>query len=105
MRRIVLSLVIGVTAGVIDIIPMVAQGLDAYSNVSALVHWIVLGFVISHISLGIPPWLKGLVVSVLLAIPTAILVAAHDPKSVLPIMIMSTVLGGLVGYATDRYAK
>ncbi|MCX8129717.1 MAG: hypothetical protein N3I35_06410 [Clostridia bacterium] len=105
MGRIIFSLVIGVVAGIIDIIPMFLQKLDKYAILSAFVQWIILGFIITHIQFGVEGWLKGLIVSVLLALPIIILVMKTDFKSIFPILVMSGILGSLVGFIGDKYVK
>ncbi|MDD5750448.1 MAG: hypothetical protein PHU56_02250 [Candidatus Pacebacteria bacterium] len=105
MRKFLISVFIGILAGVVDVIPMIIQGLDWYSNISAFIFWIVTGVVIAYISLPIKAWLKGLMVAVISALPIMILVFAADAKSVIPMIIMSAVLGSLVGLTTSRYAR
>lgn len=97
MTRILLSLVLGAAAGIVDIIPMFLQKLDKYSITSAFIQWILLGFVITFIDFGVDGWLKGLIMAVLLSLPVLILVIKSDPKSALPILVMSAVLGSVVG--------
>lgn len=105
MKKFPLSIVLGVVAGIIDVIPMLVQGLDWYSNISAFMHWIVMGFIINYTVFGTKGWLKGLIVSEISSIPIAILVFQHDCKAVIPIFIMSAILGSLIGFLGDRYAR
>jgi hypothetical protein len=105
MNKILIALLIGLTAGIIDIIPMIIQKIDKYSCASALVQWIVLGFVIAHVQMQIPNWAKGSLIAVLACLPIVILVAANDVKSIPPIIIMSLVLGAAVGFATGKFAS
>jgi hypothetical protein len=105
MRKILISLFIGFVAGIIDVIPMILQKLDLYSCASAFVQWIVLGVIISHLEIGLKGWLKGLIIAEATAIPILILVAKTDLISVLPIMIMSAILGSFVGIIGEKYAK
>lgn len=104
MSKLFVSLGIGMVAGVIDIIPMVVQKLDKYSTISAFVQWVVLGFLISYVQVPLASWLKGLVIAEMAALPIMILVLKSDPKSVIPIMVMSAILGALVGMATAKLA-
>lgn len=100
MITILLSLCIGIAAGIIDIIPMIIQKLDKHATVSAFVHWVVLGVVITHVQIpGLDGWLKGLVLAVLLTLPVLIIVAKADKKSIVPILAMTVILGSLVGFA------
>lgn len=98
MREMLLTLLIGVIAGIIDVLPMIKMKLDKYSVSSAFVHYIIAPFIIFNTELfGMAWWLKGGVISLLLAVPTMILVAKDDKKSVVPMVIMSIILGTLVG--------
>lgn len=105
MENIILTLIIGVLAGIIDVVPMIIQKMDKYSIISAFVQWMVVTFVIMNIDLGVASWLKGLIVAVLMASPIAVLIAKKEPKSVMPILIMSVVLGSIVGFAGDKFVK
>lgn len=98
MKEILLTLLIGIVAGVIDILPMIKMKLDKYSISSAFVHYIIASFIIFNTNLfGMPWWLKGGVITLLLAVPTMILVAKDDKKSTIPMFVMSIVLGTLIG--------
>ena len=100
MQGILLSIGIGICAGIIDIIPMIAQKLDKYATVSAFIQWVALGVVITHVYIdGLTGWAKGLVIAVLLTLPIIVIVAKVDSKSVAPILIMTAILGSLVGFA------
>ena len=105
MRKVLISLFFGFVAGVIDIIPMIIQKLDLYSCLSAFVQWIVLGVIINHVEIGLKGWLKGLIIAEAAAAPIVILVSRTDLMSVLPIMIMSAILGSFIGFVGEKYAK
>lgn len=105
MSKLLLSLIIGVAAGIIDIVPMIFQKLDRYSIISAFIQWVVVAFVITHIHFGVEGWLKGLIIAVLMALPIIALVMKTDVKSAIPILVMSVILGSLVGFAADRFIK
>jgi hypothetical protein len=102
MSKFLISILIGLGAGLIDIIPMLIQKLDRYAIFSAFFHWLILGFVISYIQLPIAGWLKGLLLSEIMAIPIVFLVLKTEPKSVIPIFTMSSVLGILVGIVSQK---
>ena len=104
MSKLVISLFIGVVAGTIDIIPMIVKKLDKFANWSAFVYWVTMGLFISYINLPIAPWLKGFVVAELGIIPILIIVSKDDKKSIIPITVMSAILGVLVGIATAKFA-
>jgi Mn2+/Fe2+ NRAMP family transporter len=93
MINILIALAIGITAGIIDVIPMLIQKLDKRANWSAFIHWVVLGLIIPFVSWKIDPWLKGLIIGELAAIPIILIVAKEDKKAMIPILIFSAILG------------
>ena len=99
MKEILIALIIGIIAGVIDVIPMIIQKMDKYANLSAFSHWVVLGLIIPFVSWNIAPWLKGLIIAEISAIPVLFMVASNDKKAILPITVMSAILGIAVGVA------
>jgi hypothetical protein len=99
MNDIIIALVIGIAAGIIDVVPMIIQKLEKEASVSAFVHWVVLGLIIPFVSWDIAPWLKGLIIGLLSALPIMIIVFPKDKKSLIPIGVMSAVLGVAVGVA------
>ena len=105
MKRMAVGLGLGAVAGVLDVLPMIAQGLTWDANLSAFTMWIVVGFFISVIELPLPSPVQGIVVAFLCLVPSAILVGWHQPAALLPIGVMTTVLGALLGYGVRRLAR
>ena len=99
MSKILIALLIGTIAGIIDVIPMLVKKMDKYANLSAFFHWVVLGLIIPFVSWDVAPWLKGLIIAEISAVPVLFMVVAEDKKAVIPITIMSAVLGSAVGFA------
>lgn len=98
MKEIILTLLIGTAAGIIDILPMIKMKLDKHSIFSAFVHYLIAPFFIFHTELfGMAWWLKGGVITLILAVPVIILVAKEDKKSAVPMIVMSVGLGTLMG--------
>ncbi|MHB8854821.1 MAG: hypothetical protein ACYC6P_15880 [Ignavibacteriaceae bacterium] len=104
MSKLLISLGIGIIAGIIDVIPMIIQKIDKYAIISAFVHWIVLGFIIFYIQIPVSSWLKGIIIAEVTALPIVILVLKSEPKSVIPILVMSAILGAIVGVTTAKFA-
>jgi hypothetical protein len=69
MNNIVIALIIGISAGLLDVTPMIIQKLDKTANWSAFVHWVVLGLIIPFVHWDIQPWLKGLIIGELATLP------------------------------------
>jgi len=105
MNKWIFSLICGIVAGVIDIVPMVIQQLDMYSIVSAFVHWIVVAFVVNYVQLSLRGWLKGMLVAEVLAVPVIILVMKTEIDAVIPMIIMSAVIGSLLGMVGEEYGS
>lgn len=59
MKKLFVSLLIGTIAGVLDVIPMIMQGLDWYANASAFLHWVVMGVLISYVVQLDDPWIPA----------------------------------------------
>ena len=79
MKELLLTLLIGIAAGVIDVLPMIKMKLDKYSEISAFVHYLIAPFIIFNTELfGMAWWLKGGVINLALAIPVVILAAKDD---------------------------
>ncbi len=99
------GIIFGVIAGIIDVVPMILQGLTWDANLGAFSLWVIVGFMISTSNLKINAVLKGILISFLLLIPSAILIGWHQPASLIPISIMTLILGSLLGYFINRFAE
>ncbi len=105
MKKIVIALIIGIAAGIVDVVPMIAQQLNGYACASAFVHWVVLGLIIPFIGWNLKGWLKGILVSLLALLPVMILVSEKEPFSLIPMTAFSLVLGAAVGWAGEKWVK
>lgn len=100
MKTILLTLLVGIAAGTIDILPMIKMKLDRFSILSAFVFYLIAPFIVYNTQLfGLPWWAKGSVVTLMLALPVIILVAKEGPKSAAPMALMSIALGFAIGAA------
>ncbi len=59
--------------------------------------------IIPFIDWEIEPWLKGIVIAFLTALPIMIIVYSRDKKAIIPMIISSFVLGGLIGIAWAKF--
>ena len=65
-----LTLLIGVVAGAIDVLPMIKMKVDKFSCMSAFAYYVILPFIIFGLNwFGDLWWIKGGVVAILMAIP------------------------------------
>jgi hypothetical protein len=105
MKKLQISLIIGIVAGIIDLVPMLIMDLGWHENTSAFIQWVMLGIFINYIDFKIISWLKGLIVAEMATIPILFIVNNDGFLSIVPIIIMSAILGSLVGYFGMRFAK
>ena len=105
MDTLLLSAIIGVVAGIIDIIPMIIQKLDKRASISAFLQYFFVSIIIVNIDLPhIIWWLQGGLISVAFALPVVVIVSVQDKKAVPIILSMAAVLGTLIGIA-GHYLK
>lgn len=105
MNTLLLSVIIGIIAGTIDIIPMIIQKLDKRATLSAFLQYLFVSVIIVNIDLPyIAWWLEGGLISLMLALPIIVIVSATDKKAIGIIATMAVVLGTLIGIA-GHYLK
>ncbi|MBC8525840.1 MAG: hypothetical protein H8D22_03055 [Candidatus Cloacimonetes bacterium] len=100
-----LGIILGTVAGILDVIPMIIQDLTWDANISAFTMWIVVGFFIASVDLKMNRILKGIVIAYLVLLPCSIIIAWQEPTSLIPIAIMTTILGGLLGLTIEKLGK
>lgn len=97
MEKFFITCLLGIVIGAIDVLPMIKMKLDKYSVLSAFVFYFTLPFIVVNMDLfGLTWWLKGGVVGLVLALPMVIIVSKDDKQSVVPMLIMSTILGEVI---------
>ena len=95
-----LSAIIGIVAGIVDVIPMIVQKLDKRATISAFLQYFFVSIIIVNIDLPhVVWWLQGGLISVALALPVVVIVASEDKKAVPIILTMAAILGTLIGVA------
>jgi hypothetical protein len=105
MDTLLLSAIIGIVAGTIDIIPMLIQKLNRRANISAFLQYFFVSIIIVNIDLPhVVWWLQGGLISVAFALPVVFIVSTQDKKAVPIILTMAAILGTLIGIA-GHYLK
>jgi hypothetical protein len=105
MNTIVLGLLLGVVMGILDVIPMLMQGLTWDANLSAFLLWVVSGFMLATSNLKLKPIWKGIVIAFLCLLPSVFIIGWNDPLSLVPIGVMTLILGALLGFSYGKLAK
>ena len=103
MNNILIAVIIGLAAGLIDVTPMIIMKLERIANISAFTHYFILGLIIPFVSWDIAPWIKGMIISFLSALPIMILVYPKDKKSLIPMTVFSLILGAGIGLAGAKF--
>ena len=99
MSRLKVGLIAGAAFGVIDIIPMLFMDLPN-RNVAiagAFLSRFAIGFLIPNTALPFAGWVNGLLISLLMSIPDAIITGAFGP-----IVGFGAVGGIIIGFIVDR---
>ena len=104
-NKLLVGIIFGIVAGIIDIIPMIFQGLTWDANLSAFSLWVVSGFLISTSNLKMKCVFKGIIISFLVLLPAAILIGWQEPLTLIPITVMTLILGSLLGFFIDKFSK
>jgi hypothetical protein len=104
-KNILIGVLLGVGAGIIDLIPMFIQGLTWDANLSAFFLWVISGFMLATSNLQLPPVLKGIVISFLCLLPSLFIIGWEDPISLLPIFGMTLILGSALGFTFSKVTK
>jgi len=102
MKTIIIGIILGIAAGIIDVIPMIIKKLTWDANISAFLMWVIVGFLIATTNLNMNPILKGILIAFLVLTPCAVLIGWKEPKSLIPIFVMTLILGGLLGFLIPR---
>jgi len=102
MKTIIIGIILGTAAGIIDVIPMIIKKLTWDANISAFLMWVIVGFLIATTNLNMNPILKGILIAFLVLTPCAVLIGWKEPKSLIPIFVMTLILGGLLGLLIPR---
>jgi hypothetical protein len=102
-KKIIVSVIIGLAAGLIDLIPLVMVRVPLLNMVSILMFWIVTSYFVANVTLFKNAPLNGLVLSTLNMLPLVVIIYTINPKDFLPMLSMALILGPLVGYLNGRF--
>jgi len=105
LKKILAGLLLGFLAGVLDLVPMIVQSLPWDANLSALSMWTIAGFFIATTEIVVNPIIKGILISYLCLIPCAFIIGWEEPVALIPVFLMTTFLGGVLGYGFSLLIK
>lgn len=100
MTHFTLSLAVGAAAGLLDIIPMIAQKLSARSCISAFCTYFFAAVIIFYSDLPyLPWWADGMGITLMMAIPVVLTFTGKERKATPVILLNALLLGFLIGVA------
>lgn len=100
-----LGIILGVIVGVINVLPMILQKISWDANISTFLTWVIVGFLISTTNLKLQGILKGIIISILIFIPSTIFVIESNLTGAIWIIVMTLIFGSLLGYLIDRLGE
>lgn len=99
MRSYLIIILIGLVSGFIGIVPLLRLKVDKYTIMSAFVFYLLMPYVIFHMSLpGIQWWLKGSVITLGLVLPLVIAAGRGNKKCIFPMLLMAVVVGAFITF-------
>ena len=100
MEKLLVSILIGIGAGILDIAPMLLKKMPSRAIQSAFLQYFFIAIIIVHINLPwLVWWLTGPAISLALSLPVMLIVAGNDRKSLPIIGSMAVLLGFLISLA------
>ncbi|MBA4313180.1 MAG: hypothetical protein C0417_11185 [Chlorobiaceae bacterium] len=103
-KKLLIGLAFGSAVGIIDVIPMIFQNLTWDANLSAFSMWVVVGIFIASVNWKMNRILKGIIISLLTFLPCGVLIGWQEPRSLIPIIVVTIILGGFSGHFISKYA-
>jgi succinate-acetate transporter protein len=67
--------------------------------------WIVIGYLLSITTLKIHGALRGLFLSFLVLFPNLFIISWDDPFKLVPIVVMTGILGAIAGYVYQKIVR
>lgn len=105
MKRLIIGIVVGMFVGVLDVIPMVLQKLTWDANISAFSMWVIICVFIATTEYKIVSGIKGIIIAFSVLFPSAVLIGWKEPFSLIPICIITIILGFLSGVIIEMLKK
>ena len=93
------TIIVGVVMGLIDALPMYLKKKGRQECMSAFIHYVVVTFVIFNTTLsqlGVNEFVAGPLISLLMALPVAVMVSKEEKRAVPIILVNAIVLGAII---------
>lgn len=97
MSNFLISLLIGLFIGTIDIIPMVIKKLDRLFILSAFSMWVIISIILSNLKFTGNVVVNSIFLTLTIFIPISFLVYRVDPGAIIQVIITTVILGAILG--------
>ncbi len=99
MNKLLSGTIAGLAFGVIDVLLMIPIPINnkPTAMLGSFINRFAIGFLIANTDLPVSPWLKGLLIGLLLSLPDAIIT-----KTYAPILGVGIIGGAIIGYVAGR---
>ena len=99
MDKLLSGTIAGLVFGVIDVLLMVPLSMNdkPTAMLGSFFNRFAIGFLIANTNIPVSPWLKGLLMGLLLSLPDAIIT-----KTYIPILGVGIIGGMIIGYIVGR---
>lgn len=84
---------------------MIIQNLTWDANIAAFSMWIIIGLLTATSDFKLNSIFKGILIAFMVLLPSAILIGWKEPFSLIPIFILTIILGGFQGFTIERILK
>lgn len=105
MKKIVIGIGLGTLAGMVDIVFMLIQKLPVNACLSAFSLWVITGLFVSIMPSKFHPSIKAIFIALLIFLPSAFLIGWEKASNLIPILLMTAILGTLLGFFFKRFTK
>ena len=105
LNKAYLGIILGAIVGVVNVLPMILQKVAWDANMSTFLTWVIVGFFISTTKLKFQGILKGIIISILIFIPSTIFVIESNLTGAIWIIVMTLIFGSLLGYLIDKLGE
>ncbi len=101
-----MALIVGVGAGLLDVVPMLARRVSGRSCLSAFLLYFFAAIIVFYSNLPyLPWWADGMAVAMMMAIPVVFTLVGKDKKSTPIILLNALILGVLISVAKHFIAS
>ncbi|WP_316901395.1 hypothetical protein [Pseudodesulfovibrio indicus] len=105
MHKLYKILLLGLAAGILNTIPLVFLSTVWQPVTATLLHWLGLSIVIAYTRMPLESWATGMLIAALTSLPLSILLYPESIPGVLQSFGIALVLGGLLGYTSERLVQ